>query len=168
VHVGVLLFTVLALIIGVVSIGLTGVNIAKNGASLIPKVGHEDVLQAAQCSMSTSSFLSPLYHLGHPSSSPVCLGTSTFGAIFACSPLDTDTIHRLYVTWRDHLEQFAVFCFGLGSRPCLACSILRCCLPTRHPFLERGFLGVWTRTGFYSPSSCYVRHRDSWLVFVQR
>ena len=41
-HVGVLLFTMLALIIGVVSIGLTGVNIAKNGASLVPKVGHED------------------------------------------------------------------------------------------------------------------------------
>ena len=136
-HIGVLLFTVLALIIGVVAIGLTGANIAKNGASLVLKVGHENVLQAARCGISTSSFLSPLYHLGRSSSSPVCSGTFAFVAIFARTPSDTDTIYRLYATWRDHLELFVVFCFGLGSRPCLARSILRRCLPTRRPSLER-------------------------------
>jgi len=102
----------LALIIGVVFIGLTGVNIAKNGASLVPKVGHEDVLQAARCGISTSSLLSPLYQFGHSSSSPVYSGTFAFVAIFARSPPDTDTFYRLYVTWRDHLGLFTVFCFA--------------------------------------------------------
>jgi len=38
-HVGVLLFTILALKVGVVSIRATGVNIAQNGESLWGKVG---------------------------------------------------------------------------------------------------------------------------------
>ena len=49
-HVCVLLFTMLALMTGVVFIGVTGVDIAQNGASLVPKVGHvlTDALQAAR------------------------------------------------------------------------------------------------------------------------
>ena len=130
-----------------------------------------DVLQAARCSMSTPSLLSPLCHFGHSSSSPVCSGTFAFAVVFARSPLDTDTIYRLYATWRDHLELFTVFCFEflphLGSRPCIDHGLLRRCRPTRRPPLERGLLVAWTRTGLYGPSSPYVRHRDSWLVFVQ-
>jgi len=133
-----------------------------------PKIGHvlTDVLQAVRCGMSTSSFLSPLYHLGRSSSSPVCSGTSAFGAIFDRSPLDTDTIYRLYATCRDHLEPFTAFCFAFLCHWVLDHGLLRR-LPTRCRPLERDLLGAWTGTGLYGPSSRYVRRRDRWLVFVQ-
>jgi len=81
-HAGVLLFTMFALVIGVAFIGVTAVNVAQNGASLVSKVGHilTDVLHAARYGMSTSSLLSPLYHCSHSSSSPVCSGPFAFVA----------------------------------------------------------------------------------------
>ena len=39
------------------------------------------------------------------------LGYVPLVAVFARSPLDTDTIYRLYATWGDHLDLFTVFCF---------------------------------------------------------
>jgi len=109
-HVGVLLFNMFALKLGVVFIGVTGVNIAQNGASLVPKSWSYADRCTAGSSMRHIDFLVAVTSL-YSSSSPVCSGTFPFVAVFARSPQDTDTIYRLYVTWRDHLDLFTVFCF---------------------------------------------------------
>ena len=81
-HVGVLLFTMFALVISVAFFRVTAVNIAQKGASLVLKVSQilTDVMHAARYGMSTSSLMSPLYHFGHSSSSPVCSGPFAFVA----------------------------------------------------------------------------------------
>jgi hypothetical protein len=70
-HLGVLLFTLLALMVAMVFMGVLGVNIAQNGVSLASVVGDDGltaVLKARRCGMSTPSLLLPLYRFGHSSS----------------------------------------------------------------------------------------------------
>jgi len=108
-HVGVLLFTMLALKIGVVSIGGTGVNIAcvslgkswpcADRCTTGSSRWHVDFVVAVT-SLSLWAFFLVACVLGYV----------RFVAAFACSMLDTDTIYRLHATWRDHLEPFTVFC----------------------------------------------------------
>ena len=112
-HVGVLFLIMFALMVGVVFMGVTGMNLAQNGVSFVREHGRlTGVPQAGRCGMSTSSLLLPLYRFGHSSSSPVCLGTPTFVAVFAHSLLNSDTIYRLYATWRDRLKLFTTFWFA--------------------------------------------------------
>lgn len=87
-HVGVLLFTTLALMIGGVFMGVTATNIAQNGTSSPTSRGGDgltDIPQAGRCGMSTFSLLPLLYRSGHSSSSPACSGTFALVAIFVHS-----------------------------------------------------------------------------------
>ena len=65
--------------------------------------------------MSTSSLLPPLYHSGHSSSPLARSGTFALVAIFVHSLpglLDSDTIYRLYATWKGRIKAFTVFWFA--------------------------------------------------------